>query len=420
MSSKRAPDNHSGLKPVQKIELSERHIKLRIVLVVLFIVIALAAFAVGIIFYLSTDAGWRQVEASASDTNCSSEFVFFYEIQEGGLNGTSEYRAVASRYGEATVNAYRIFNEQEQFEGAYNLAYVNAHINEEVQVDGALYSAFELLESYGSRILYLAPAYSYYYNIFYAFSELDAALFDPYRNEEAAEYIAQIAAFANDGESIDIELLGDNTVRLNVSEEYEEFAEENEIDIFLDFFMLKNAFIIDYISDYMVEGGFTEGILSSFDGYTRNIGGQQSYNIDVFDKSDEYVYVAGSVSGVGPVSAVRFRNYTTGSSDYGYKYAFSDGFVATNYVDAADGLYKSCINDLISYSSDMSCAELMLNVLPVYVAQSFEKSAIAQLRTEKSIYSVYCDGTEVVYNDSDLTVNTSSYEDRVYTKRYSG
>ena len=45
MKSKRAPDSYNNLKPVEKIELSEKHIKLRIVLVVLFIVLALAAFA---------------------------------------------------------------------------------------------------------------------------------------------------------------------------------------------------------------------------------------------------------------------------------------------------------------------------------------------------------------------------------------
>ena len=88
MKSRRAPEQGGNLKPVKKIELSERHVKLRIVLVVLFIVIALAAFAMGIVFWLSTDAGWTQVEANASDTNCSGDFVFYYEVSTGGLDGT--------------------------------------------------------------------------------------------------------------------------------------------------------------------------------------------------------------------------------------------------------------------------------------------------------------------------------------------
>ena len=212
MKSKRAPDSYNNLKPVEKIELSEKHIKLRIVLVVLFIVLALAAFAVGIIFFLSTDKGWTEVEASASDSNCSTDFIFYYEIQEGGLKGTEEYRAVSASYGTVAVNAYRIFNEREQFEGVYNLAYINENINETIEIDPSLYSALELLNSYGSRFIYLAPVYSYYYNIFYASDQDTAEYYDPYKNGEMAEYYLRLAGFANDSESINLELLGNNTV----------------------------------------------------------------------------------------------------------------------------------------------------------------------------------------------------------------
>ena len=418
MSSRRAPDNNSGLKPVQKIELSERRIKLRIVLVVLFIVIALAAFAVGIIFYLSTDAGWRQVEASAADTNCSQDFIFYYEIQNGGLDGTAENRAVATSYGEAAVEAYRIFNPQERFDGLYNLAYLNENINTKIEIDATLYNALALLESYGNRTVYLGPVYAYYYNIFYSPDEANAAFYDPYKNEDMAEYFRRVAEYANDGESINIELYGNNTVMLSVSEEYQQFAKDNAVDYYLDFFVLKNAFIIDYLAESLIEDGFTKGIITSYDGYTRTLGEDRQFSIDVLDKNGEYAYIAGTVSSTGCISAVRMHNYSLGSADHGYNYGYSDGTAATAYVDPADGLYKSCINDLIGYSRGTGCAELMLNLLPVYIADEFNSSALSALKAEKGIYSVYCADNELIYNDKDLIVTVTSTSEVSYSKKY--
>lgn len=426
MKSRKAPDNNNNLKPVEKIELSEKHIKLRVVLVILFIVLALAAFAVGIIFWLSTDAGWREIEADATDINCSSEFVFYYEIQESGLAGTEELDAVSKAYGEAAVDAYRIFNATEEFEGVNNLAYVNANINSEVTVNGSLYRAFELMESYGSRLLYFAPAYVYYDNLLYSVSDDMAAQNDPYRNDELADIIAQIAEFANDENSINLELLGDNRVRLNVSDEYAAFVAEygliteDGVTVYLDLFMLRNAFIIDYLADYLISADFTHGLISSYDGYTRTLSRRQQFEMDVFDKTDDGVFVAGNVSGSGEVSAVRFRDYYLGGSDYGYKYGYSDGDCAHNYIDSDDGLYKSSISDLITYSSEMGCAELMLNVLPVYTSDGFDESAISQLMRDKYIYSVYCLDTELVYNDENLEAEAYSNEERSYTLRFAG
>ncbi len=416
MKSRRAPEQGGNLKPVKKIELSERHVKLRIVLVVLFIVIALAAFAMGIVFWLSTDAGWTQVEANASDENCSGDFVFYYEVSTGGLDGTEELNGVASAYGRATVNAYRIFNDIEEFDGVNNLAYLNANINTEVEVDEHLYSALQLMQSSGSNLLYYAPVYSYYNSLFFANSDTDAAFYDPYKNEDAAAYVAAVAKYINDGD-VSLELLGNNRVILHVSDEYAQFAEENEITSYLDFFVLKNAFIIDYIAEYLQQAGVASGLLTSYDGYTSAFGDGVSSTASIFNKEGDSVYIAGSVTAEGAVSAVQFRDYALNSSDYGCKYGYSDGTTAHRYIDDKDGLYKSSISDLLVYSTDAGCAELMLRVLPLYAADEFDEEGLLALKSD-GIYSVYCVGTEIVYNYSGLDITAYTYDGRAYTKRY--
>lgn len=425
MKERKAPDRTPAVKPVEKIELSEKHIKLRIALVILLIVAALGAFAAAILFWRSTDAGWRQIAASTDETNCSSEFIFFYEISEGGLKGTEELEAVSAAYGEAAVKAYRLFEPSVRFEGMNNLASVNAAPNLTVTVDETLYSALELVQRFDVRLLYFAPVYALYDSLFYSLNDELAAEYDPYRSEEAAELIARIAGFVNDGESIRLELLGEGKVRLNVSEEYTSFLHRNGFTAedgtlaYLDFFFLRNAFAIDLIAGRMTAAGFTRGQISSLDGYSRVLNDGGAFSMDVYDAAEDGVWLAGKLTGEGAVSAVRLRSHSVGTSGAGHFYTFEDGKTAHPYIDTEDGLYKSCIGDLIAYSRGTGCAEIVLSLLPLYTAETFDGGKTESLK-EQGILSVYCLGREVFCLGTDVGMTAFSYDDRVYTVRRSG
>lgn len=408
-----------NLKPVKKIELSEKHVKLRVVLVIAFILCAVAAFAYAVITIMSVDKGWNKIQAASSDINCGDDFVFYYYVEKGGTSGGSEYKNVTAAYSQATVNAYRIFNADARFDGVNNLAFLNASVNETVEVDASLYSALELISEYGNRSIYLGPAYVYYYNLLYSSDDYGASQFDPYLNEDAKSFISSVVRFANDEEAVNIALYGDNRVALNVSEEYAAFAAENGITAYLDFFMLKNAFIADYLADYMENYGCKSGIITSRDGYTRAIGtGGREYTVSVYDKEGYNIYPACTLKGTGGVSLVRLHDYRLSAADYGCNYLYSDGRTATSYVDPSDGMYKSSIANLIAYSRTAGCAEVLLNALPVYICDTFESSLLAELK-EKQIYSVYCKDRTVIYNDSEISVvGLLSSDEIVYEKRY--
>ena len=64
-------------KPVEKFELSEKHIGWRILFFILFVVIAATAFAYGINSLFTTEPGWQEIEAdAAAGANCGNEFCF--------------------------------------------------------------------------------------------------------------------------------------------------------------------------------------------------------------------------------------------------------------------------------------------------------------------------------------------------------
>ena len=64
---------------------------------------------------------------------------------------------------------------------------------------------------------------------------------------------------------------------------------------------------------------------------------------------------------------------------YNY-YEFKSGDIRTRYADTADGLCKSAVNNMAAYADDISCAELILKVSPVYIADTMDTEAVKNSR----------------------------------------
>ena len=232
------------------LELSNKNLKARTIAFIMLAALALTAFGYGLSSLLSTEKGWREIEAnSTSELNCATEFVFMYNLGASGQSATAENKAITLVYTDAVVDGYQLFTNDEGYAGVNNVYYINQHPNEEIVVHEALYKAFSTIEEYGDRSIYLAPVYTQYDDIFYAGNDFETVDYDPYQNEEVAAYYQEVASYANNVEAINVELLGDNTIRLNVSEEYLAYADENYITSFIDFAWMKNAIVNDYLAD---------------------------------------------------------------------------------------------------------------------------------------------------------------------------
>ena len=379
------------VKPVEKVELSEKNLKWRIFLVVLLIMIAAGSFAYGVNAFLSRNAGWQEINAnSRSDAaNCSQDFVFMYNLGASGAGATVEGKAIVTLYTDATELAYQQFHTKEEFEYVNNIYYINRHPNEEIVVDDILYNAFDLISQTGNRNIYLGPVYMQYDDIFYCQEDYQLADFDPYLNDEVAEDYRNIAAFANDPEMIDIQLLGNNKIKLYVSDEYLKYAEENFISDYIDFFWMKNAFIVDYIADLMIDAGHTRGSISSYDGFIRTMDvTDTSYSFNVYDREGEKLTLAQVMEYAGPLSLVYYRDYKMNSLDYHHYYELDNGEIRTAYVDVNDGFSKESIDSLYVYSKESSCAKLLLETVSVYVADEFDAEKLQTLESQ-GIYSIY-------------------------------
>lgn len=393
-------------KPVEKAELSEKHLGWRIFFFILFVIIAATSFAYGVNSMFSTDPGWYEVEAdSAAETNCGSEFVFMYHLGVSGTDATTENKALKIVYTDACEMAYKLFHNNETFEEVNNICYINQHPNEEIVVDEALYEAFSMVAEYDSRYIYLAPIYWQYDEIFFCEDDSQLVYYDPYLNEEVAAEYQKIAAYAKNPEMVEVQLLGNNTIKLYVAEEYLAFAEENCITEFIDFFWMKNAFIVDYLADTLIEKGYTVGTISSYDGFSRSLyQGEETFSFNVYDREGQVIYPAAVMNYSSTRSIVYLRDYMMNALDTQHYYALKNGETRTSYVDVADGFSKTATDNLYAYSDELSCAEILMQVAPIYVADEFAEEAVNAL-VDKGIYSIYCEGNVIKYNEKALVLS---------------
>lgn len=404
------------LPPVEKIELRANPSKVRIAAVILLLGVGAAALSYGFSTFLNGEAGWREIEGgSNSGPSISDEFVFYYDVGAGEHSAAAENRTLTTLYQEGLQTGYCLFSADQAFEGVTNLYSLNTQPNTVLEVDPTLYQAFALLERYDDRSIYLAPVYELYDDMFYCQDDAQAAYYDPARNPEMAAYYDRIAEFANDPAMIDVELLGENRLRLNVAPDYARFAQENEIEHYIDFFWLRNAFLIDYLADIMRQNGFTNGTLSSGDGFVRALDERGAeYSLTVLDRVDRTVYPAATMRYMEARSIVTLHNYPTTPQNSERYYTFADGSIFTPYLDAKDARCKSAVNDLLVTSTGIGCAELLLRAIPVYVADELDRTALTAL-AEDGVTSVFCQD-EVLYRYGDSLQLTDLYTDE--TRQY--
>ena len=400
--SKKPRDNRPYMRPVTRVELDQTNVKLRWILVAAFLVIAITAFGIGINEVLKTEPGWQSIRAASDQPNSSGEFVFMYDFSQYGATASQVNKELETYYTEICVDAFSIFSPDISKEGLLNVHYVNASPNVVISVDPALYGAFELLEQYGNRSIFLAPVYVEYDRIFRSESDPEAAANDPARNPEVRTFIDEMIRYTADEDMVSISLLGDNRICLNVSEAYLNYAQENGIEEFVDFGWMRNAFVADYLAEHLVQRGFSNGYLASYDGFTRNLmETDQTFQMNLFNLEGRDIYLSASMEYTTPASLVFLRSYPLEELDEWSSYVYEDGCIVTSIIDPVDGVNKSALTNLVSYSKNSDCAEILMQMMPIFVADEFQSDAVSAL-TAQEIYSVWFEQGVLKYNEPSL------------------
>ena len=377
--------------PINRIELSEKNTTLRWIAVIALLIIGAVGITTGIMSLLNKETGWQRVQVVPQERSCSENFILQYNFSGSGAEATAVNSKLQAAYGDACVKAYQVFTPDEAISGMQNLYYVNHNPNKTIAVDPLLYAAFEKMD--GTPWLYLGPAYAHYNNVILNADDAMVDDLDPEVSDEANAYVGKIAAFAGDREAVSLELLGNNQVILHVSEEYLAFAAEEEIENFIDFGYLTNAFIIDYLAETLIAEDLTEGYIVSADGYTRNLDSAHTFSFNIFDRVENLVFPAAVMDYRGPIGMVFLKDYPTANSDVNYR-GREDRFLHL-FVDPVDGICRTSVENLVSYSYDMDCADVALAMLPSFVGSNFS--------VPEGVFSVWCEEDLICYNDETVS-----------------
>lgn len=397
-------------RPVEKIQLSDEHVGRRLAATVILLVIGAAALAYAFAQMAAPESGWQTIEAStAQGPSLSGELTLLYELGTGEESPSAEGSAISALYSDACRTLYQLFHTTESFESVTNLRDLSLHPNETLTVDEVLYRALETVQRSGDRTIYLGPVYERYNGLFSCQTDEERAAFDPRLSADVAREYETLAAYARDQSAIDLRLLEDQQVCLYVSEDYLAFARREGVERFLDFGWLKNAFVVDAVAEQMMEAGFTHGVISSYDGFQRNLDSRETaYGQNVLDYADGTLYTAAVLSYQGPRSMVCLRNFAVEELDGHRICRLESGEMRTTYLSPEDGLCRSAVHDLIGYSQELGCGETALKLAPVYVAETLDPGALEGLARE-GIQSVYCKDWVIHATEPDVEI-TQLYE----------
>lgn len=402
-------------KPVERIELNEEHVGRRLLLTIILLLIGGGALAYAVSQFFAPQSEWITIEANSSaGITCAPEFEFLYHLGSGELSPTAERRAVTDAYTRLCRNAFLNFHNQLEEEGVDNLYAINRHPNEELAVDGALYEALAAVERSGDRTLYLGPVYDRYGSLFYCEDDSQLVDFDPRLSPEVAREYQEYAAFARDPQAVRVELLGEDRIRLFVSEEYLEYARREGVESFIDFAWMRNAFIIDYLARELTAQGYTRGVLASCDGFIRCLDESgEEYSLLIYDRQQEKTCSVAVMCYQGPKSIVCLRDFPVNALEETRFYRLRSGEIRTPYVDTADGLCRNAVSSLTGYAGDKGCGEILLELLPVYIADALQEDALEAL-AKRGIDFVYC-GSRTICASEGRTV-LSQVDERYQVK----
>ncbi|MCI9225767.1 MAG: hypothetical protein HFE91_09895 [Acutalibacter sp.] len=332
-----------ALPKVKRVELNETHIGRKFIAFVLCLALGLSALGFGIYSLLTTEPGWVKIEASSTEARCAADFNFQYYFQK---DATAQRKALTTLYTKECMRLTKLLDTTESYEDSPgNLHDINTHPNEEIEADPLLYKVLEFLMGRGDVTMYQGLLNAYSLNLYY-----DGDGEDPFASR------TELADIALDRTALNLQLLGENTLKLEVSAGCEALAAELGLDCYLDLGWLKNAFILDSLVETLGSRGFTDGIISSRDGFVRSLGGEVgTVGLSLYKWEKDTAVETGREELSTPVNAASLTCFPLPGDD-------GRAFVSQNALRAQlPGEYaKAPAETLLLTSEDKGCLELAL------------------------------------------------------------
>ena len=306
----------------EKIEISQKHIPLRIAAFVLAFVVAVGSITAGVLKIGKKGPGYRTVETDPDETAplYATGVTLTYAFSGSGGEIKTAYNALRTDYGTALCGAYKLLDAESEYVGLANAATLDRNRGETFSLDPRLYAALEdALEKTERRQGYNLFAGA----LFTAWGEIlslaEPQEFDPLHDPFQAERLERLARATEDLSNFTLALdPAALTACFTVSPEYEALLRELEISSpVLDFNLLREAYELTMTAAALEEKGWTAGYLTTEGGLTLALSGQTSGEFVLYGNAGEPAAALQiPVTGGAAASALRAFPLTAGELGY--------------------------------------------------------------------------------------------------------
>ena len=271
----------------EEIEINTSHLRLRTVLFIVAVVIAVGAFAIGVTKLTRKAPGYHRIEITDQEAlRWSSAVDFEYLFEGSGAVIRAQSKELQGIYAEALGWAEKLLDPEERYPGYANVATLNQCMGQDVTVSGELFDV--LLDAWMRT--QAGEGYSMFAGPLWAeWSSLllleDPGDFDPAVDAVEAERLERLAAAVNDPSNFRFQIVDsqEHIVRFGVSEELMALMEELELNCpILDLNLLHDAYLLQLIAARVESYGYSNGYLTTSAGLTLTLSGKSDGGLRLF------------------------------------------------------------------------------------------------------------------------------------------
>ena len=328
--------------------LRDRKNRIRLVLFILAVLIAVGSFTTWAIKLGHRESGYQTIvyENTHADVLYRTGISMIYWAEGNAADIRTLSNTVQRIYSDSLYRNFIQLDSTAVYEETENIAALNRHPGEEIRIPDRLAGVLrDALEKTGADEGYSAFAgalYDEWERLLYLDEPQNA---DPANSPEEAERIARIAGAVRPENGIRLtfsEGEGGTTACLTVPEEYRRLAEELEISApILDLNLLRDAYLMDMVAEDMKAAGYPDFVLFSKSGLALTARAKETLIVSVMKDGE----AAATLSAAGPAASIRFAAGELRSDGYG---AYTvNGLKRHYWFDARTGGFRDRVDQAV-------------------------------------------------------------------------
>lgn len=309
----------------------------------------------------------------------ASGIVFNYDLEGAGSEIRTLKAEVRNAYSEALSHIYKLLDPVNEYEGYVNLAYINAHMGEEVSISPELYavlSSAKALTEGGRANIFGGVLYREWQSITVL---NDSAEADPLTDPDERQRIDEIARMTADLGNFSLELSEGGRARLTVSEDYIAMMQRLETEAkVLDLGFLREAYELQYTAEELEKAGYNKGFFTTVGGMTYCLSEASGGYIVAYAPRGNAVVDAFKTPVTGGLMCCTLRTFSYGTDDIEF-YTVEDeagGHMRHPYYNLSTGQVNDALLTVMTAAAEGDFASVCAE--SYYIISSADAGAAAQ------------------------------------------